>query len=103
MAYEVLRVPSVGRVVSGMTGRERRAYEVAVQALRGEGCRGGGKRLSAVGGDDYPMCQRSLYGPWRLTAAFRPDDSIGAVARVGDPTWLLANTLGCSDEISFHE
>lgn len=47
MAYEVLRVASVGRTVEGMTRHERRSYDAAVQALRGEGCRAGGKRLMA--------------------------------------------------------
>jgi hypothetical protein len=56
-----LRVPGVARIVEHeMTRRERRAYDVAVEALRGEGCHAGGKRLAAIGDDDSPMCQRSL-------------------------------------------
>jgi hypothetical protein len=56
----------VGRVVAAMSRRERRAYDAAVQALKGEGCRAGGKRLAAIDDGDYPMCQRSLYGAWRM-------------------------------------
>jgi hypothetical protein len=80
VAYEVLRVASVGRTVQGMTRRERRAYDAAVQALRGEGCRAGGKRLMASAGDEYPLCQRALYGAWRMTTAYRTDGSIVIVA-----------------------
>ncbi len=80
MAHEVLRVASVGRTVEGMTRRERRAYDAAVQALRGEGCRAGGKRLMASAGDEYPLCQRALYAAWRMTTAYRADGSIVIVA-----------------------
>jgi hypothetical protein len=39
VSFTVLRVPSVTRVVEhDMTKRERRAYDAAVDALRGEGC-----------------------------------------------------------------
>lgn len=76
MAYEVVRVRSVGRVVDGMSGRERSSYDAAVQALRGEGCRAGGKRLAALDGDDFPMCQHNLYGSWRMTTVYRPDATI---------------------------
>jgi hypothetical protein len=55
-----------------MTSRERRAYDAAIQALKGEGCRAGGKRLAAIAAGDYPMCQRSLYGAWRMTTVYRP-------------------------------
>ncbi len=82
MAHTVLRVPSVGRVVAAMSRRERRAYDAAVQALKGEGCRAGGKRLAAIDDGDYPMCQRSLYGAWRMTTVYRssPYDSIVVVS-----------------------
>lgn len=95
MGYEVLRVPSVGRAVSGMSGRERRAYDAAVRALWSEGCRVGGKQLVAADGADYPMCQRSLYGTWRLTTVFRSDRSIVIVAiarrtKRGNPSASLA-------------
>jgi hypothetical protein len=59
--FVVLRVPSVARVVERLMRRERRAYDAAVQALKGEGCIAGGKRLAAVEDNDHPMCQRSLY------------------------------------------
>ncbi len=80
MAYEVLRVASVGRTVEGMARRERRAYDAAVQALRGEGCRAGGKRLMASAGEDYPLCQRALYAAWRMTTAYPADGSVVIVA-----------------------
>jgi hypothetical protein len=77
VSFTVLRVPSVTRVVEhDMTKRERRAYDAAVDALRGEGCRAGGKRLAATNATDYPMCQRSLYAAWRMTTVYRPDGSI---------------------------
>lgn len=77
MAFTVLRVPGVRRVVEQeMTKREQRAYAAAVQALRGEGCRAGGKRLAAIDGGDYPICQRSLYGAWRMLTVYRRDDAV---------------------------
>lgn len=79
MAHTVLRVPSVGRVVAAMSRRERQAYDAAVQALKGEGCRAGGKRLAAIDDADYPMCQRSLYGDWRMTTIYRPPPDGGVV------------------------
>ena len=63
-----------------MTKRERQAYGAAVDALKGEGCRAGGKRLAATGGVDYPMCQRSLYAAWRMTTVYRSDGSIVIVS-----------------------
>lgn len=80
-----------------MSSRERRAYDAAVRALKGEGCRAGGKRLAALKDGDYPMCQRALYGTWRMTTVYRPppDGSIVivSVARHTDrdsPSALLA-------------
>jgi len=80
VAYEVLRVAVAGRVVTTFTKRERRAYEAAVEALRGEGCAAGGKRLLALDGYDHALCQRALYGSWRMTTAYRGDASIVIVA-----------------------
>lgn len=81
MPFTVLRVPSVRRVVDNdMTKRERRAYDAAVNALKGEGCRAGGKRLAATDAVDYPMCQRSLYAAWRMTTVYRSDSSIVVVS-----------------------
>src|SRR5271165_683073 len=81
MAFTVLRVAEVRRTVENeLTKRERRAYDAAVEALRGEGCRAGGKRLAAEGSGDCPMCQRSLYGPWRMVTAYLRDRSILIVA-----------------------
>jgi hypothetical protein len=80
--HTVLRVASVGRVVAAMSRRERRSYDAAVQALAGEGCAAGGKRLAAIDEGDYPMCQRQLYGAWRMTTVYRPapQESIVIVA-----------------------
>jgi hypothetical protein len=81
MAFTVLRVPEVRRTVENeLSKRERRAYDAAVDALRGEGCRAGGKRLAAADSGDYPMCQRSLYGAWRLVTVYLRDGSILIVA-----------------------
>ena len=81
MAFTVLRVPEVRLTVENeMTKRERRAYYAAVEALRGEGCRAGGKRLAAEDSGDYPMCQRSLYGTWRLVTVYLRDHTILIVA-----------------------
>jgi len=77
MAFTVLRVPEVRRTVEKeLTKRERRAYDAAVEALRGEGCRAGGKRLAAADSGDYAMCQRALYGAWRLVTVYLRDRSI---------------------------
>ena len=81
MAHTVLCVPSVGRVVAAMSRRERQACDAAVQALNGEGCRAGGKRLAAIDDADYPMCQRSLYGDGRMTTIYRPPPDGGVVER----------------------
>lgn len=81
MAFVVLVAASVLRTVEKeMTKRERRTYEVAVQALKGEGCQAGGKRLLSTGGGDYPMCQRALYGSWRMITGYRQDETILIVA-----------------------
>jgi hypothetical protein len=95
----VLRVPGVARIVEQeMTKRERRAYDAAVEALRGEGCRAGGKRLAAVGDDDSPMCQRSLYADWRMITIYRQDESVVIIAvgrhtNEGSPAEELAETF----------
>lgn len=89
MAHTVLRVASVGRAVAAMTRRERQAYDTAVQALKGNGCRAGGKRLAATGAGDYPMCQRALYGTWRMTTVYRPPpDSAVVIVSVARHTRL---------------
>ncbi len=81
MPYTVLRVPSVRRTVeTDMNGRERRAYDAAVLALKGEGCGAGGKRLAATHAEDYPMCQRPLYASWRMTTVYRKDETIVIVS-----------------------
>jgi hypothetical protein len=47
----------------------------------GEGAaRAGGKRLAASDSGDYPICQRSLYGAWRLLTVYLRDHSILIVA-----------------------
>lgn len=80
MAYEVLRTRSFAATVASLTNVERHAYEAAVQSLRGEGCRAGGKRLLAIDGGDVALCQRSLYGAWRMTIAFLDDNCIVIIA-----------------------
>jgi GNAT superfamily N-acetyltransferase len=38
------------------------------------------KRLAAEDSEDYPMCQRSLYGAWRLVTVYLRDGRILIVA-----------------------
>lgn len=81
-----------------LTKRERRAYDAAVEALEGEGCRAGGKRLAAADASDCPMCQRSLYGDWRMVTVYLADRSvlILVVARhtdTGSPSAALAQSF----------
>jgi hypothetical protein len=80
LAYEVFLVPSVRATVKGLSRAERRSYDTAVQALKGEGCKAGGKRLAATSEGDFAMCQRSLLRAWRLTTVYRPDASIVIVS-----------------------
>lgn len=70
MSYEVLRTPQVTAALRRMSAREKRSYEAARDALRGEGCKAGGYRLAAVEGDDYPLCCRHLAYAWRMFTAF---------------------------------
>lgn len=63
-----------------MSAREKRSYEAARDALRGEGCKAGGYRLAAVDGDDYPLCCRHLAYTWRMFTAFPKDGRIVIVA-----------------------
>lgn len=80
MAYAVFVVPSVRVAAERLDRTERRRYDAAVQALKGEGCKAGGKRLAASAESDFPMCQRSLYRAWRLTTVYRLDGSIVIVS-----------------------
>lgn len=80
-------MPSVGHVVENeMDNRARAQYEAARDQLRGEGCRAGGKRLLASGdaAGDYALCQRQLYGSWRMTTAY--SDSTVVILHVGRHT-----------------
>ncbi len=70
MPHEVLRTAQVASVLGGMSVREKRSYEAAVDALRGEGCGAGGYRLAAADGDDYPLCCRHLAYAWRMFTAY---------------------------------
>jgi len=81
VAFVVLVAASVLRVIAReMTRRERRSYDAAVAALKGEGCRAGGKRLLSTQAADYPLCQRALYGRWRMVTGYRRDGSVLIVA-----------------------
>ena len=86
MAFIVLRTRAVREAVDQMSKRERRAYNAAVDALKGEGCAAGGKRLAAIGGGDFPICQRSLYAAWRLTTAYLRDGRIVITLSRSTPT-----------------
>jgi hypothetical protein len=81
VAFVVLVAESVRRLIdSEMTKRERRSYDAAIEALKGEGCRAGGKRMMSTDAGDYPMCQRALYGSWRMITIYRQDGTILIVA-----------------------
>jgi hypothetical protein len=81
VAFTVLVAASVSRIVEkDMTKQERRSYNAPVAALKGEGYRAGGKRLMSTGAGDYPLCQRALYGSWRMVTGYRQDGSILIVA-----------------------
>lgn len=45
MAFDVRRVPSVGQTVKDFDRVGTRAYEAARDNLKGQGCKGAGKRL----------------------------------------------------------
>lgn len=99
MSYEVLRTPQVTAALRRMSAREKRSYEAARDALRGEGCKAGGYRLAAADGDDYPLCCRHLAYTWRMFTAFPDkDERIVIVAldkhdRNHNPTADLAEAL----------
>lgn len=81
-----------------MSAREKRSYEAARDALRGEGCKAGGYRLAAADGDDYPLCCRHLAYAWRLFTAFLDDNRIVIAAldkhdRSHNPAADLAEAL----------
>ena len=80
MPHEVLRTAQVASVLGGMSAREKRSYEAAVDALRGEGCGAGGARLAAADGDDYPLCCRHLAYAWRMFTAYPRKKQVVIVA-----------------------
>ncbi len=80
MPYEISRTPQVAAALRRMTRREKRAYEAARDALRGEGCRAGGYRLAGTDGDDYPLCCRHLAFAWRMFSAYPDGGRIVIVA-----------------------
>jgi len=80
MPYEVLRTPQVAEALGGMSVRQKRSYEAAVAALRGEGCKAGGYRLAAAEGDDYPLCCRHLAYAWRMFTAYPDEKRVVIVA-----------------------
>ncbi len=66
-----------------MDRRARASYQAAHDDLRGRGCAGGGYRLGAADGDDYPLAEpqdrpsmspvlislRAMYGPALSTSS----------------------------------
>lgn len=98
MPREVLRTPEVAEVLRRMSSREKRSYEAARDALRGEGCRAGGYRLMAAHGDDYPLCCRHLAYAWRMFTAYPEKELVVIVAldkhdRAHNPASELAEAL----------
>ena len=96
--HEVLRTAQVVSVLGGMSAREKRSYEAAVDALRGEGCGAGGYRLAAADGDDYPLCCRHLAYAWRMFTAYPRKKQVVIVAldkheRGHNPAAYLAEVL----------
>lgn len=87
MAFEVVRTAAARRAVEHvMDNRARASYEAARDDLRGRGCSGGGYRMAAPDGDDYPLCGRHLAYDWRVYTAYLDDGRIAIVAidRYGD-------------------
>lgn len=80
MPHEILRTAQVATVLGGMSAREKRSYEAAVDALRGEGCGAGGYRLAAADGHDYPLCCRRLAYAWRMFTAYPHKKQVVIVA-----------------------
>jgi hypothetical protein len=98
MPHEVLRTAQVASVLGGMSVREKRSYEAAVDALCGEGCGAGGYRLAAADGDDYPLCCRHLAYAWRMFTAYPRKKQVVIVAldkheRSHNPAADLAEVL----------
>lgn len=99
MPYEVLRTPQVATALQRMSTRERRSYDAARDALRGEGCKAGGYRLAAAEiGGDYPLCCRHLTRAWRMFTAYSDEQRIVIVAldehdRDHNPAAELAQVL----------
>lgn len=98
MPHEVLRTAQVASVLGGMSAREKRSYEAAVDALRGEGCGAGGYRLAAADSDDYPLCCRHLAYAWRMFTAYPRKKHVVIVAldkheRSHNPAADLAEVL----------
>ena len=99
MPYEVLRTPQVATALQRMSTRERRSYDAARDALRGEGCKAGGYRLAAAEiGGDYPLCCRHLTRAWRMFTAYPDEQRIVIVAldehdRDHNPAAELAQVL----------
>jgi hypothetical protein len=94
MPHEILRTAQVATVLGGMSAREKRSYEAAVDALRGEGCGAGGYRLAAADGDD---CRHLAYA-WRMFTAYPRKKQIVIVAldkheRSHNPAADLAEVL----------
>jgi hypothetical protein len=81
-----------------MSAREKRSYEAACDALRGEGCKAGGYRLAALDRGDYPLCCRHLTRAWRMFTAYPDEERIVIVAldeheRGHNPATELAQVL----------
>ncbi len=98
MPYEVLRTPQVATALQRMSTRERRSYDAAREALRGEGCNAGGYRLAASEIGDYPLCCRHLTRAWRMFTAYPEEQWIVIVAldehdRDHNPAAELAQVL----------
>jgi len=95
VAFTVLRVPSVAAVAQSATGPLRKAYAVARDELRRDGCRAAGYRLAATDGGEYPMCCRRLYGAWRMHIVFTDADTLVIISlaehtRRANPNAVLA-------------
>ena len=99
MPYEVFRTAQVATALQRMSTRERRSYDAARDALRGEGCKAGGYRLAAADiGGDYPLCCRHLTRAWRMFTAYPDEQRIVIVAldehdRDHNPAAELAQVL----------
>lgn len=76
MSHRVWPVKSVERAIKGLDKTASKKFKAAVEQLKGEGCRAGGKRLRDPDGSDSPYCQLDVARNLRLVTAYPADGSV---------------------------